>query len=619
MIIDRPRAESLARLLHEGRLILFAGAGVSRHAIHKKNPAKKLPLWRELAENVSDQFRLVANDYDDLLAMFEAISHDFSRADLEQAIRAAIPEDEFEPGGLHKAIADLPWQRIYTTNYDDVLQRALGEQYPVVSERDFERFTLSPEKQPKLIHLHGTLADPHTLTATDYQQWNEKHPRALQKIEMDGVEKRLLFMGYSNSDPHFKYRIMPFIEQLKGGRGQKNFSWMWKPSAAMVQLKAISEKTETLPIETDDEWLANIEAIAAAYKSIQRGRIKGSKTSAPPNALKRNDAFINGYKLFYYRDFKSIPRARLSAATGIPVNRLRSLETVNQSAPLGQGCFRTCSYEEIRKLERVLQPETFLEYGKTDDFLAYYIEYYANNWQKPRAKKTPQQQQQSLFSGRTKAVVFDFGGTLTIPKHRENTWERIWKSVGYSTDDITELHHLFSAGTIKHQEWCDRTCEKLRAAGFTRAIFDTIYADIEPVSGLLETFKRLREKHIHIHIVSGSLRTIIENVLDGAARYVDSIRSNDFQFDKKGLLCKIVGHDYDFQGKAKFIENVAADLKCHPIDILFVGNSLNDEKAALSGARTLCVNPRHTHPFVASMWNNTIREMTDLKEILRFV
>lgn len=617
MRIDDSQAENLARLLQEGRLVLFAGAGVSRHAVHRTNPAKRLPLWSELAESVRARFKLDSSNYDDLLTMFEAIANDFSRPDLEQAVMSAIPEDDFDPGELHKTIAALPWHRVYTTNYDNVLMRALGEKYPVVAERDFERFSLSAEKQPRLVHLHGTLADPHTLTLSDYRQWGEKHPRALQKIQMDGVEKRLLFMGYSNSDPHFRYTILPLIEQLKGPRGQKNFSWMWRPSQHMMKLKELAEKTDTLPIESDNEWLENLQLMRRAYERLGKTRPAAAKRTAQPPIASTGNVFINGYKLFYYRDIKSISRMKLAEATKIPIGKITQLETVNQSAPLGQECFKSCTLDDIRKLERELRPETSLEYGKTDDFLAYYIEYYANNWQKPRAKKAPQQN--SLFSRGTKAVVFDFGGTLTVPKHKENTWERIWKSVGYTLDDAAELHHAFSAKKITHQEWCDKTCEKLRAAGFNRAVFETIYSDISPVDGLAETFKLLRERHIRIHIVSGSLRAIIENVLDGSARYVDSIRSNDFQFDKKGLLSKIVGHDYDFEGKAEFIKTVARDLRCHPMDILFVGNSLNDEKAALSGARTLCVNPKHTHHYVESMWNNTVREMRDLREILKFL
>ena len=90
-------------------------------------------------------------------------------------------------------------------------------------------------------------------------------------------------------------------------------------------------------------------------------------------------------------------------------------------------------------------------------------------------------------------------------------------------------------------------------------------------------------------------------------------------FDVNGLLSNITGHAYDFEGKARFITMIAEGLGCHPIDILFIGNSLNDEKAATSGARTLCVNPKHTHFHVESMWNNAIREMTDLRQILQYL
>jgi HAD superfamily phosphoserine phosphatase-like hydrolase len=396
---------------------------------------------------------------------------------------------------------------------------------------------------------------------------------------------------------------------------------MWRPSDDQVGLFLGRDGLEVHRIEEDNEWEACLDCLKSAWLELPRSKAKPHRGRGGANPLSlaktERQITINGYKLFYYRDIRSISRDSLSKRTGIPSRRIRYLEGVNKNKDLGPECFKSCWVAELQGLEKALKPDTSLEYGKTDDFLAYYIEYYKNNWRTPRAKTAPQQD--SLFSGRARAVVFDFGGTLTIPQFKESTWERIWKSVGFTLEEANELHHRFSAGKINHQEWCDLTCRKLRDAGFSISHFERVYSDIKPIDGLKETFEELRKRRIAIHIVSGSLRTIIEKVLDGSARYVDSIRSNDMEFDSMGLLKKISGHSYDFEGKARFIQLVAKELDCHPIDILFVGNSLNDEKAATSGARTLCVNPKHTHYYVQSMWNNTIREMSNLKEILRFV
>ncbi len=588
-----------------------------------------MPLWSELAQLVAEKTGESLSSYGgDLFDMFDSIARKTNRARLDDAVRAAIPEDNFDPGLVHQLIASLPWARVYTTNYDNLLIRALGEKFPIIDEKDYELLSLPLDRQPRLIHLHGTLAHMHTLGGRDYKRWSEKHPLAHNRLISDGTESTILFLGYSNSDPHFRQLILPMIEELKAERGQNNHSWMWRPSPDQIELFNARDHLEVHSIEKDAEWAASLEILKAAYLDLV-GTLSPQKSgeaaqqpggvAAPKNKHLLGDRTtkINGYKLFYYRDNRSISRENLSRRSGVEAWRIAELEKVNTEKNLGPECFKVCSHEEIRSLEKALRPETSLEYGKSDDILAYYIEYYKNNWRQPRAKSSPQQD--SLFSGRTRSVVFDFGGTLTKPQFKENTWERIWKSVGFTLEEANELHHQFSAGKITHRQWCDLTCEKLRGAGFCRQHFEAVSGNINAMPGLRSTFEELRSRGIAIHIVSGSLRTIIENVLDDSSRYVDSIRSNEMYFDANGLLSKVIGHAYDFEGKARFITMVAEGLGCHPIDILFIGNSLNDEKAATSGARTLCVNPKHTHFYVESMWNNVIREMTDLRQIVQFL
>ncbi|MEI6348891.1 MAG: hypothetical protein WCP69_13170 [Bacteroidota bacterium] len=90
-------------------------------------------------------------------------------------------------------------------------------------------------------------------------------------------------------------------------------------------------------------------------------------------------------------------------------------------------------------------------------------------------------------------------------------------------------------------------------------------------------------------------------------------------FDENGRLDRIIGTKFDFKGKATFIEKIANELNLKPYEILFIGNSNNDELAYTSGAITLCVNPRLTNPFDEKNWNNTITEMHNLDKILKYI
>ena len=621
MPVPENHLEQLAKLLTEGRLVLFVGAGLSYQANNTRDPSKKLPLWRELASEIAEYFGEDLASYNSSITdLFDAVVATRDRFDLEEAVRKAIPDDEFEPGEVHKIIAELPWFRVYTTNYDTLLSRGTKEVDLIYDEASFERLRRPTGQEPKIIHLHGTLANLHTLTGQDYELWEDQHPRATSRIVSDGLDKSFLFVGYSFSDPHFKLGILPRIKRLSEGRQHRNYAWMWNVPRAQSSLLEVRDKIQVHSINEDREWeyafrkLLEIYYKKALPPSSSRVLIASSKESGRSESQFYR---INGYKLFYYRHHEKLTRPELAKLSGVDASRIKILEKVNLKKHAGEGCFRRATLPEIRQLEDALSCRGDLEYGKDDDFLADYILYYDVHWGKglgitdtgPRTR---------AVSG-TKAVVFDFGGTLTKPLHERNTWERIWLSVGYNLTIAGDLHRQFTSGRISHQEWCDKTCQKLREGGFTRQKLEEIYSTIEPIDGISETFKILSDKGISIYIVSGSIRTIINNVLGSSHIYLDAVMSNVMRFDGEGLIEEIRGHDFDFQGKADFIRDVAKKKRCNEIEILFVGNSLNDVSAALSGARTLCVNPKKTDPYQSKIWNDCIPEMADLKQILDFI
>jgi phosphoserine phosphatase len=191
----------------------------------------------------------------------------------------------------------------------------------------------------------------------------------------------------------------------------------------------------------------------------------------------------------------------------------------------------------------------------------------------------------------TRAVVFDFGGTLSRTHSIHSTWERMWLAAGYNITDAGRLLRQFTSKQITHQQWCDRTRDKLRERGFSRRHMQDIIADIAAVPGLASTMRTLHDRGIALYVVSGSLREVIVRTLGDTLSLLTEVKANDISYDDSGVIKDIKGHPFDFEGKAIFIQRVVKELGCNPLDVLFVGNSLNDTWASQSGARTLCVNP----------------------------
>ena len=221
---------------------------------------------------------------------------------------------------------------------------------------------------------------------------------------------------------------------------------------------------------------------------------------------------------------------------------------------------------------------------------------------------------------RTEAVVFDFDGTLTTTNKVKTTWESIWTLLGYDVQECRNLHMKFSHNEITHKEWCSLTEEKFKAKKLHRNQLLPLIQETQLIAGIEEVFQKLDQRDIKIYIVSGSIKHLILKCLGGLNQYISGgINANIFDFDENGYLFKIIGTEYDFEGKANRIIQIAKELSIDVNQILFVGNSFNDEWAHSSGARTLAINPKNTHMYNPNVWDDCIVECNSLTEILKFI
>lgn len=220
-----------------------------------------------------------------------------------------------------------------------------------------------------------------------------------------------------------------------------------------------------------------------------------------------------------------------------------------------------------------------------------------------------------------KDIIFDFDGTLT--KKGTNVWKRIWAKMGYDVDENSyykSLFYKYNNKEITHQDWCDLTCAKFRDRGFTSRDLIEIADKVQLLSNVQDTVKKLHEQGCHLHIVSGNIAPVIYRVLGDSAKYFDSINANDMHFDENGIIDKIVGTKYDFEGKARFIENYIKIKRISPQDVLFIGNGGNDKWVYESGCKTLCINPDlDANSDDRQIWNNLVNEIEDYSVIADIV
>jgi HAD superfamily phosphoserine phosphatase-like hydrolase len=382
-------------------------------------------------------------------------------------------------------------------------------------------------------------------------------------------------------------------------KSKNNHNW--------VVIKGISDWADGGKDENKEEnqRLAVKNALYVCWGTLVRTdltKLFPSSTLILRNQFKKARVFVNGYALFYFRNGALLDRDGLEKKyRNISINKIEC--DIKNTIPV----FHTAGCQDVIELQKCLGCKNYelMNIETPDNVVGFY---------KRKIGKD------SLFPiGSFKAVVFDFGGTLTYKKESRSTWELIWLELGYTTEQCAALHRKYRNNDIDHKEWCDQTAEYFRKRDFNKAILDKIVSKIYLIDGVEETFEILKSEGMKIYICSGSIRYIIENILgEKLLDYVEEISANDFVFDKKGVLVSIRSAEYDFEMKAEFVKKTAQKNDCNPSDILFVGNSFNDEFVYNSKAKTLIVNPENVNFTDREVFNFFIMEMKNLKEILGY-
>jgi SIR2-like protein len=198
--IPRPLLDDI----ESGKCLPFVGAGFSLNARLPKG--RVMPAWPELTAHIASVGRIALASGPAVASEFEKR---FGRVQLIEAIRKALHADVAEPGDAHKAFAELPFDTIYTTNFDLLLEDAF-----TVIKRPF-RSLVGELQMPfhggplttSIVKMHGDLRhEEHVVaTADDYQKYLDAYPVIATHLSALLITRTAFFVGYSLSDPDFQH------------------------------------------------------------------------------------------------------------------------------------------------------------------------------------------------------------------------------------------------------------------------------------------------------------------------------------------------------------------------------------------------------------------------------
>ncbi|WGU41421.1 SIR2 family protein [Phenylobacterium sp. NIBR 498073] len=185
--------------IEAGNAAIFAGAGLSA-------PAGFVD-WRGLLRELAEEIDLNIDLETDLVsvAQFHVNHSGSNRNRLNQAIIEALAADN-PPTLNHRVLARLPIATWWTTNYDQLIERALREVGKVVDVKaDVPQLANTRPRRDAIVYkMHGDVERPHeaVVTRDDYERYERDRGAFTSALAGDLVSKTFLFLGFSFSDPN---------------------------------------------------------------------------------------------------------------------------------------------------------------------------------------------------------------------------------------------------------------------------------------------------------------------------------------------------------------------------------------------------------------------------------
>lgn len=208
---DYPAVRDLAQALWGAGEIrgaaVMIGAGFSRHLDQAAGDAPPPPLWSDFARRMSEDLYPGAPDRapTDPLRLAEEYRALLGQPALDALVRELVPDRQWRPGPLHRALLELPWADVLTTNWDTLLERAAAEMpdrsYEVVETVD----AIARTRAPRIVKLHGSLPSnpPFIVAEEDFRTYPRRFSPFVNMAQQVLLENDLALIGFSGEDPNF--------------------------------------------------------------------------------------------------------------------------------------------------------------------------------------------------------------------------------------------------------------------------------------------------------------------------------------------------------------------------------------------------------------------------------
>ena len=189
---------SLLSQIKNRRCILFLGAGATK--------SSGGVLGNELGKHIYDSIGDIGIPYKDNLARYtQTLVNKGHRDDIEKIVRERFIH--LEPNESFSKITSVPWKAIYTTNYDDLVEKSYAKQQyfrckicdpkilsTCINSTDIPLYKINGD-----INTTYQQTNPLVITLNDLKQNKSKNQAMINQLMLD-MNDTFIFVGYSFQD-----------------------------------------------------------------------------------------------------------------------------------------------------------------------------------------------------------------------------------------------------------------------------------------------------------------------------------------------------------------------------------------------------------------------------------
>lgn len=187
--------------LRQGTATIFLGAGMSKSA--------GFVDWKGLLKDLATELGLKIEDETDLISVAQFHKNkNNNRNKIDEKIVNEFTDSDVETEN-HRIIARLPFNTIWTTNYDDLIEDAHTKIHKTVDVKsEVDGLFINRDNRACILYkMHGDKDKPSNavLLKEDYEKYYYTHEPFISILNSELIAKSFLFVGFSFTDPNINY------------------------------------------------------------------------------------------------------------------------------------------------------------------------------------------------------------------------------------------------------------------------------------------------------------------------------------------------------------------------------------------------------------------------------